>query len=76
MTMFFSTASPGQRWKMFLPGTASHQCDAPNVSAAAALIRSQWLTNGAHRSPPLALDALASASRVGECLVSAPLLNN
>ena len=28
MTMFSSTASPGQRWKMFLPGAASAQCDA------------------------------------------------
>ena len=52
MTMFSSSASPGQRWKMFLPGAALNQCDVQTLSTAAALIRSQWLNNGAHRSLP------------------------
>jgi hypothetical protein len=47
MTMFSSTASPGQRWKLFLPGAASAQCDALSVSTAAAFFRSQWLSEGA-----------------------------
>jgi hypothetical protein len=62
MTMFSSTASPGQRWKMYLPGAASAQCDALSASTAAALIRSQWLSDGAavcHRGRSLALGALS-----------------
>jgi hypothetical protein len=53
MTMFSSTASPGQRWKMFLPGAASAQPDGLSVSTAAAFIRSQWLSDGRRgRLPP------------------------
>ena len=44
MTLFSSTASPGQRWKMFLPGAASIQHDILGVSTASALIRSRWLS--------------------------------
>ena len=47
MRMFSSTTSLGQRWKMFLPGAASAQCDALSVSTAAALVRSQWQSDGA-----------------------------
>jgi hypothetical protein len=56
MTMFSATASPGQRWKMFLPDAASIQGDVLSVIAASALIRRRWLSVRA-RSP-------ASASRV------------
>ena len=69
MTMFSSTASPGQRWKMFLPGAASAQCDVLSVSTAAALIRSQWLTDGAagrYRRRSLALGAPAWVRRIKE----------
>ncbi len=52
MTMFSSTASPGQRWKMFLPGVASAQCDALSVSTAAAFLRSQWKPINATRHSP------------------------
>jgi hypothetical protein len=48
MTLFSSTASPGQRWKIFLPGAASVQSPVLSMSAAAALIRNQWLS----RQPP------------------------
>jgi hypothetical protein len=44
MTMFSATASPGQRWKMFLPDAASVQGDVLSVIAASALIRSRWLS--------------------------------
>jgi hypothetical protein len=44
MTMFSATASPGQRWKMFLPDAASIQGDVLSVIAASALIRRQWLS--------------------------------
>jgi hypothetical protein len=50
MTMFSSTASPGQRWKMFLPSAASTQRNALSMSTAAALFRSWWL-NAATRRP-------------------------
>jgi hypothetical protein len=50
MTMFYSTASPGQRWKMFLPGAALTQRNALSMSTAAALFRSWWL-NAATRRP-------------------------
>jgi hypothetical protein len=43
MTMFSATASPGQRWKLFLPDAASMQGGVLLV-AASALIRSRWLT--------------------------------
>jgi hypothetical protein len=42
MTMFSATASPGQRWKMFLPDAASIPGDVLSVVAASALIRSRW----------------------------------
>jgi hypothetical protein len=43
MTIFSGTASPGQRWKMFLPGAASSQINVLSMSTASALIRHQWL---------------------------------
>jgi hypothetical protein len=43
MTMFSATASPGQRWKLFLPDAASIQGGVLLV-AASALIRSRWLS--------------------------------
>jgi hypothetical protein len=46
MTTFSSTALPGQRWKMFLPGAASIQSNALSMSTASVLIRCRWL-NGA-----------------------------
>ena len=49
MTIFSSTASPGQRWKMFLPCAASIQHDILGVSTAPALIRSRWLSDGSAR---------------------------
>jgi hypothetical protein len=43
MMMFSSTASPGQRWKMFLPGAALSKCDwILNTNTASALIRGKW----------------------------------
>jgi len=48
MTMFSATASPGQRWKMFLPDAASVQGDVLSVIAASALIRSRWLSVRTH----------------------------
>jgi hypothetical protein len=51
MTIFASTASPGQRWKMFLPGAALLESNAAlSTSNASALIRSRWLSS---RWPPL-----------------------
>jgi hypothetical protein len=44
MTMFSATASPGQRWKMFLPGAASIQGEVLSLIAASALIRSRALS--------------------------------
>jgi hypothetical protein len=46
MTIFSSTASPGQRWKMFLPSAASIQSNVLSMSTASALIRSRWLNAG------------------------------
>jgi hypothetical protein len=66
MTTFSSTASPGQRWKLFLPGAASAQCDALSVSTAAAFFRSQWLSNNTtnyHHKQSLALGAPLGGSR-------------
>lgn len=51
MTIFSSTASPGQRWKMFLPGAASSQINILSMSTASALIRRRWLNAGARRPP-------------------------
>ena len=50
MTMFSATASPGQRWKMFLPGAASIQGDVLSMPATSDLIRSRWLSGGARES--------------------------
>lgn len=50
MTIFCSTASPGQRWKQFLPGAASHQSDVLSMNTASSLIRGRWLSSGARRS--------------------------
>lgn len=44
MTIFSNTASPGQRWKMFLPGAASIQTNVLSMSTASALIRRRWLS--------------------------------
>ena len=46
MTIFSSSASPGQRWKIYLPNAAFIQSDALSTSTAAALIRGQWLSCG------------------------------
>jgi hypothetical protein len=51
MTMFSAIASPGQRWKMFLPGAASVQGEVLSLMATSALIRSRWLSVGARRTP-------------------------
>jgi hypothetical protein len=51
MTTFSNTASPGQRWKMFLPAAALMQSEiARSTNTASALIRSRWLSSGARRS--------------------------
>ncbi|HEY0802317.1 MAG TPA: hypothetical protein VGD54_15875 [Steroidobacteraceae bacterium] len=51
MTIFSSTASPGQRWKMFLPGAALIESDVVrSTSTAAALICGRWLSRSARRS--------------------------
>jgi hypothetical protein len=51
MTIFSSTASPGQRWKMFLPGAALIESDVVrSTRTAAALIRGRWSSSGARRS--------------------------
>jgi hypothetical protein len=52
MTMFSSTASPGQRWKMFLPGAASTQSNVLSMSTASALFRSCWLNAATRRPTP------------------------
>jgi len=52
MTIFSSMASPGQRWKLFLPSAASSQSNVLNTSTASALIRRQWLNTHARRAPP------------------------
>jgi hypothetical protein len=49
MTIFTSTASPGQRWKIFLPCAASTQSNVLGMSASSALIRRQWLIASARR---------------------------
>ena len=51
MTIFSCTASPGQRWKMFLPGAASIQINVLSMATASALTRSRWL-NAHTRRPP------------------------
>jgi hypothetical protein len=51
MTMLSAIASPGQRWKMFLPGAASIQGDVLSMRATSDLIRSRWLSAGARGSP-------------------------
>jgi hypothetical protein len=46
MTIFSSTASPGRRWKMFLPGAASINSHAGlSTGTARALIRNRWLSH-------------------------------
>ena len=52
MTIFSNMASPGQRWKMFLPSAASIQSNVLNISTASALIRRRWLNTHARRAPP------------------------
>jgi hypothetical protein len=49
MTIFASTASPGQRWKMFLPGAASVPTNVLSMSTASALVHRRWLNGGARR---------------------------
>jgi hypothetical protein len=54
MTIFSITASPGQRWKSFLPGAALIENDvARNSSTAFAVIRSSWLSSGAMLAFPI-----------------------
>jgi hypothetical protein len=50
MTMFSSIASPGHRWKMFLPGAAATQGEVLSMVGAVALARSRWLSGRAHGS--------------------------
>jgi hypothetical protein len=50
MTMFSSIASPGHRWKMFLPGAAATQGEVLSMVGALALARSRWLSGRAHGS--------------------------
>jgi hypothetical protein len=50
MTLFSSTAYPGQRWKMYLPDAASTQSYVLSMSAAAASFRNCWLN--AETCPP------------------------
>jgi hypothetical protein len=50
MTMFTTFASPGHRWKMFLPTAAAIQGDVLNMIDAVALARSRWLSGRAHGS--------------------------
>jgi hypothetical protein len=52
MTIFSNTASPGQRWKMFLPGAASIQTNVLSMSTASALIRRRWVNTDTRRPPP------------------------
>jgi hypothetical protein len=49
MTIFASTASPGRRWKMFLPGAASTPGGVISLGTAPALIRNRWLNADARR---------------------------
>jgi hypothetical protein len=51
MTLFFSTVSPGQRWRLFLR-VHSIQSNVPSMSTASALIRSRWLNTDVRRPPP------------------------
>jgi hypothetical protein len=53
MTIFSGTASPGQRWKMFLRGAASIQSNVASMSTSSSLIRRRWLIAGARRNSPL-----------------------
>jgi hypothetical protein len=51
MTIFSSTASPGQRWKMFLPGAALIESDVVlSTITASVLIRSRLLSSSARWS--------------------------
>ena len=50
MTMFSTIASPGHRWKMFLPQAAPIQGDVLSMTGAVALTRSRWLSGRAHGS--------------------------
>jgi hypothetical protein len=52
MTIFSSMASPGHRWKMFLPSAPSIQSNELSMSTASALIHSRWLNTHARRAPP------------------------
>jgi hypothetical protein len=62
MTLFSSTAYPGQRWKMYLPGAASTQSYVLSMSAAAALFRNWWLN--AETCPPARTDFGAGCTPV------------
>jgi hypothetical protein len=50
MTIFSTIASPGHRWKTFLPQAAAIQGDVPSMVGALALARSRWLSGRAHGS--------------------------
>jgi len=50
MTMFSAIASPGHRWKKFLPQAAAIQGDVLSMMGAVALARSRWLSGRAHGS--------------------------
>lgn len=57
MTIFARTASPGQRWKIYLPRVALIQNNVLSMSNAGALIRNHWLSGGARPSQPLTIAA-------------------
>ncbi|HTV98637.1 MAG TPA: hypothetical protein VME42_21780 [Steroidobacteraceae bacterium] len=48
MTMFSATASPGHRWKMFLPQAAAIQGDVASMISAVAMARSRWCNGRPH----------------------------
>lgn len=50
MTIFSTIASPGHRWKMFLPQAAAIQGDVLGMIGAVALARSRWSNGRAHGS--------------------------
>ena len=49
MTMYSETASPGRRWKMFLPGAVSMPSGVLSTGTTSALIRNRWLSADARR---------------------------
>jgi len=50
MTMFSAIASPGHRWKTFLPQAAATHGEVVSMIGAVASARSRWLSGRAHGS--------------------------